>query len=277
MSGRLVICGTPIGNLGDVSSRLRAALESADLVFAEDTRRSRVLLTDIGVDKPVRSYFVGNERDRADELAGHLAEGRTVALITDAGMPTISDPGLSAVRAARRAGAAVVVVPGPSAVTAALAVSGLPGERFVFEGFLPRKGAARAERLAALGDEERTIVLFATAGRLAEDLNGLISALGTDRPVAVCRELTKRFEEVWWGTLGEAAVHFEDVTPRGEFTLVVQGLEPVDAPLEPAVHEVIRRMSDGEAMASAVRKVAAEWGVRRRRLYQAVLDRSPPD
>ncbi len=277
MSGRLVLCGTPIGNLGDASPRLRAALESADVIFAEDTRRSRVLFAELGVDKQVRSYFVGNERSRVAELGRQLAAGRTVALVTDAGMPAISDPGVSAVREARRVGAAVVVVPGPSAVTAALSASGLPGDRFVFEGFLPRKGAARSHRLLELAREERTIVLFSTARRVAEDLSNLADTLGRDRQLAVCRELTKRYEEVWWGTLGEALDRLEEVAPRGEFTIVLHGAQPSEPALGPAVREVAARMERGEAMAAAVREVADEMGVRRRRLYQAVLSavRSP--
>lgn len=272
MAGRLVICGTPIGNLGDASARLREALSGADVIYAEDTRRSRVLLNALGVDQRLRSYFVGNEQERAEELAGHLEEDKTVALITDAGMPAISDPGLTAVRAARGVGATVSVVPGPSAVTAALAVSGLPADRFVFEGFLPRKGSAREGRLTDLAGEPRTIVLFSSTRRVEQDLADLAEVLGADRPVAVARELTKRFEEVWWSSLGEAAARLSAAPPKGEFTVVVEGA-PTPAPsLESALAEVLQRIEDGVSLTAAVRAVAAERGVGRRELYEASLD-----
>lgn len=271
MAGRLIICGTPIGNLDDASPRLREALSEADVVYAEDTRRSRVLLNNLGVDQRLRSYFVGNEQERAAELGVHLEDGKTVVLITDAGMPSISDPGLTAVRAARRVGATVSVVPGPSAVTAALAVSGMPADRFVFEGFLPRKGSAREARLADLAGEMRTIVLFSSTRRVEQDLTDLAAVLGADRPVAIARELTKRFEEVWWSSLGEATVRLRAAPPKGEFTLVVQGA-PMSAPsLEPALAQVMQRIQQGDRLADAVRAVAAEQGIGRRQLYEAAL------
>ncbi len=183
MPGTLILCASPIGNLADAPPRLAEALTSADLVYAEDTRRARILLGHLGVSRPVRSYFVGNEAERAAELAGRLADGETVALLTDAGVPTISDPGLSAVRAALEAGAVVTGVPGPSAVTMAVAVSGFPADRFAFEGFLPRRGERRAERLAALAGEPRTLVLFCSPGRLAADLADLAAALGAGPPL----------------------------------------------------------------------------------------------
>ena len=240
MSGRLILCATPIGNLSDVSQRLRSTLEGADKVYAEDTRRTKTLLRHFGIERSLRSYFAGNEDDRAAEIAAAVTGGLTVALVTDAGMPTIADPGHSAVKAALAAGAEVTVVPGPSAVTAALAVSGLPSERFVFEGFLPRKGKARRERLMALAGERRTIVVFAAPSRLARDLESLRTSLGSDRAIAVTRELTKLHEEVWRGSLAEAVAQWAgDGVARGEFTLVVAGatrstdLNDVDT-LEPA-------------------------------------------
>jgi 16S rRNA (cytidine1402-2'-O)-methyltransferase len=272
MTGRLIVCATPIGNLGDASPRLAEVLHDADVVYAEDTRRSRVLLTALGVDRPLRSYFVGNEEQRSGELAGHLEAGKTVALITDAGMPSISDPGLSAVQSARRAGAEVQVVPGPSAVTAALAVSGFDAQRFVFEGFLPRKGAERADRLATLGSEERTIVVFSATHRVARDLDDIAAHLGADRPVALCRELTKRYEEVRWGTLAETVEHLDDHGTRGEYTIVIQGAPALVPSVEEALAEVLRRIEGGESLAGAVRTVAGRSGVGRRALYQAALD-----
>lgn len=271
MMGRLILCATPIGNLGDASPRLAEVLRDADVVYAEDTRRSRVLLTALGIDRSLRSYFVGNEEQRAEELGAHLEAGQTVALITDAGMPAISDPGVSAVLGARRAGAEVLVVPGPSAVTAALAAAGFDAGRFVFEGFLPRKGPERSARLSTLTTEERTIVLFSATRRVKTDLEDLASALGDDRPVAVCRELTKQHEEVRWATLAGAADHLGQSGARGEYTLVIEGATPVAGSVEEALTEVLGRIGSGENLAGAVRAVAADRGVSRRALYEAAL------
>jgi 16S rRNA (cytidine1402-2'-O)-methyltransferase len=271
MAGRLVLCATPIGNLGDASPRLAEVLRDADVVYAEDTRRSRILLTALGIDRSLRSYFVGNEGQRSAELAGHLGAGQTVALITDAGMPSISDPGVSAVQMARRARAEVQVVPGPSAVTAALTVSGFDAQRFVFEGFLPKKGPDRKDRLAALATEPRTMVIFSATHRVTQDLEDLVAHLGPDRPVAVCRELTKQYEEVWWRTLAEAVQHLDDDGTRGEYTVVIEGTPPVVPSLAEALTEVLQRIADGENLAAAVRTVATERGVGRRALYEAAL------
>ncbi|MEA2002358.1 MAG: 16S rRNA (cytidine(1402)-2'-O)-methyltransferase [Actinomycetota bacterium] len=271
MTGNLILCATPIGNLGDTSTRLKTALTAADLIYAEDTRRAATLLQALGVQTKVRSYFLGNEARRSEELAARLESGSTVALITDAGMPSIADPGLSAVQAARAVGAEVTVIPGPSAVTAALAVSGLPAERFVFEGFLPRKGKDRSRRLTQLASEERTAVLFSAKKRVVDDLTDLAAVLGPDRPVVVTRELTKAFEEVWHGTLATAAKHWADEQPRGEFTLVVGGAihEPPD--LESAVTQATNAIESGDSMTDAVRRIASDTGVSRRDLYEAVL------
>ncbi len=281
MTGRLILCASPIGNLGDASPRLSEALAAADVVYAEDTRRSRRLLESLGVSRPLRSFFVGNEQQRAVELAERLASGATVALVTDAGTPGISDPGLVAVRAAVEAGAEVTVVPGPSAVTAALAVSGLPSDRFVFEGFLPRKGTARAERLSALAGEARTAVLFAAKSRVGLDLADLASALGPERDVVVARELTKQFEELWRGTLGDAATHWGagDVA-RGEFTLVVAGAAATPPDWASAVAAANKAIAGGASMTEAVRQVARASTLSRRKLYERVLDsrgRAEPD
>lgn len=274
VTGRLTLCATPIGNLGDIPSRLGEALGRADVVFAEDTRRAATLLRTLGIKVPLRSYFVGNEARRSVELAERLAAGEAVALITDAGMPAISDPGVSAVRAALEVGAEVGVVPGPSAVTAALAVSGLPADRFAFEGFLPRKGGNRARRLDELAVEARTVVLFAAKSRLVADLADLAAALGGDRPVTVCRELTKVYEEVWRGTLAVAAAEWgtrENI--RGEFTLVVGG-RPTEIPdLDHVADMVEVVIESGESLTDAVRRVAADSRVSRRALYEEVLRR----
>jgi 16S rRNA (cytidine1402-2'-O)-methyltransferase len=271
--GTLILCAGPIGNLGDAPPRLAEALRSAAVVYAEDTRRARILLGHLGVSRPLRSYFTGNEAERAPELARRLEAGETVALLTDAGMPTISDPGLSAVRAALGVGAAVTGIPGPSAVTLAVALSGLPAERFTFEGFLPRKGAARTGRLASLASEPRPMVFFSAPARLAADLEALAAALGAGRVCAVCRELTKVHEEVWRGTLGEAAGHWAETPARGEVTLVVEGA-PVSLPDgEVAVRLVEEMVRRGATVSDACRTVAASTGVARRVLYEAVTAR----
>jgi len=277
MDGTLILCGTPIGNLGDASPRLGEALAAADVVFAEDTRRARVLLDHLGVKARTESYFAGNEEQRAGMLAELLSGGATVALITDAGMPAVSDPGLSAVRVARGVGATVSVVPGPSAALAALAVSGLASDRFVFEGFLPRKGGERSERLAELTFEDRTIVLFSATSRVLADLEALSEALGHDRSVTVGRELTKAHEEVWSGALGDAVAEWAERTPRGEFTLVVSGREARPMGLQAAIDDVLARLDRGEVMSDAVKLVAETVGVRRRSLYEAVLEQRTAD
>ena len=272
MPGTLVLCATPIGNLEDAPRRLASVLAGADRIYAEDTRRSRKLLSHLDVDRPLRSYFAGNEEERATEITELISSGATVALLTDAGTPGISDPGYSAVRAALQAGGIVETVPGPSAVTAALTISGLPAERFVFEGFLPRKGKPRRERLAIIAAEPRTVVLFAAASRLDRDLADLTAVMASHRRIVVVRELTKLHEEVWRGTAGEATAAWSDPSRRrGEFTLVVAGaeIEPVD----PAglIAEVEGLVAAGTSTSDAVRDVAIEHGVSRRRLYEAVV------
>ncbi len=273
MAGRLILCATPIGNLSDASPRLAETLGSADLILAEDTRRSSTLLRSLGVNKPLRSYFAGNENRRAVELVDLLKEGKTIALITDAGTPAISDPGVSAVSAAREAGAVITVVPGPSAVTAALSVSGLPSERFVFEGFLPKKGGERDQRLASLATETRTAVLFVAPHQLIDDLNGLAS-IAPDRPLCVARELTKMFEEIQWSTPAAAAEHWAGREILGEFTLVLGGGNPIEPNLEENVVAVLAEIDKGTQMSEAVRAVAGRSGVPRRTLYEEVLART---
>lgn len=272
MPGRLIICATPIGNLDDAPPRLAEALAAAAVVYAEDTRRSRVLLDHLGVSATLRSYFVGNEEARSTELKERLERGDTLALITDAGMPAISDPGLSAVAAAVDAGAEVSVIPGPSAVTSALAVSGLPADRFAFEGFLPRKTGDRTRRLRELSSESRTTVVFTAPSRAAQDLADLAAALGEDRPVVVARELTKAHEEVYRGTLEEAHRRWSrDVEPRGEFTLVIAGSGREPPSMDALLSEVEAGIAAGASLSAVVREVAEDAGVSRRRLYEAAL------
>lgn len=273
MPGRLTLCATPIGNLADASPRLAQALSEADLILAEDTRRSAVLLKSLDVDRPLRSYFAGNEARRAAELERALVGGQNIALITDAGTPSISDPGISAVAAARRAGATVSVIPGPSAITAALAVSGLPTERFVFEGFLPRKGKEREKRLHDISDEQRTSVLFVSPHHLIEDLEDLAS-LDAGRPLCVARELSKVFEEVQWTTVGEALTEWKTRAPQGEFTLVLGGAPQSNVDLEMAIVDAMSEIEAGGRLSDVVRNVATRAGVSRRLLYEQVLARS---
>lgn len=272
VAGLLILCGTPLGNLGDAPPRLKEALSKADCIYAEDTRRSGRLLDALGV-RParLRSYFVGNESSRTAELAGRLAAGETVALVSDAGVPGISDPGLSAVRAARVQGAQVTVIPGPSAVTAALAVSGLPANRFSFEGFLPRSGERRARRIREVASSAETVVLFSSPHRLVEDLADLARAGLGDRAVSVARELSKLHEEVWTGTVSEAIEEWTARPPRGEFTLVVAGRRGTteSLPMSEATEAVERLVAGGLSASMAVREVSRLTGVSRRRLYES--------
>ncbi|MCA2186886.1 16S rRNA (cytidine(1402)-2'-O)-methyltransferase [Nonomuraea cavernae] len=276
--GRLVLAGAPIGQVGDVSPRLREALASADVVAAEDTRRLRRLATELGVEIGGRivSYYDANEAGRAKELLESLREGRTVVVITDAGMPGVSDPGYRLTHLAVEAGITVTALPGPSAVTTALAVSGLPSDRFCFEGFPPRKAGERARRLAALAAEERTMVFFEAPHRLRDSLAAMAEAFGPDRPAAVCRELTKTYEEVRRGGLAELA-EWAAAGVKGEITVVVAGhvageTEPDVAAL---VAEVERRVAAGEQRKAAVAEVAKGSGMPKRELYDAVHRRSP--
>ncbi|HUA95054.1 MAG TPA: 16S rRNA (cytidine(1402)-2'-O)-methyltransferase [Acidimicrobiales bacterium] len=276
-SGALVVVGTPIGNLGDLSPRAVATLASADVVYCEDTRHSRKLLTHAGISGvPLRSLHGHNEGARIDEVVEAVTAGRRVALVTDAGMPAISDPGGRVVAAVASAGLAVSVVPGASAVLAALVASGLATDRFCFEGFLPRAGRSRAERIAVLAGDPRTTVLFEAPVRVGSTLADLAAACGADRPVAVARELTKVHEEIWRGTLGEATGWAADGV-RGEVVLVVGGAPArTDGADDAVVDEALtaalaHALADGELLRGAVDEVAEAFGVARRRVYQLAL------
>ncbi|WP_316669202.1 16S rRNA (cytidine(1402)-2'-O)-methyltransferase [uncultured Propionibacterium sp.] len=271
--GTVVLAGTPIGDSSQASPQLRRALAEADIIAAEDTRLLRTLLARTGVETNARivSYFEGNEAERTPRLVRELVGGAVVVVATDAGMPSVSDPGFRLVRAAIEAGIRVTSVPGPSAVTTALAVSGLACDRFCFEGFLPRTGGPRRRRLAALGAEERTMVFFEAPHRLTGFLDDAVSALGPGRAGALCRELTKPWEDVIRGPLarlrGWAAEH-----ARGETTIVIAGRPPdTGGGLDEALARVDERIAAGEPLSSAVGLVAAATGVRRRALYQAAL------
>jgi 16S rRNA (cytidine1402-2'-O)-methyltransferase len=274
-TGRLILLGAPLGNPADASTRLRDVLGTADVVAAEDTRRLIRLARDLGVTVPGRivSYFEGNEERRTPELVEVILAGHTVALVTDGGMPSVSDPGYRLVRATLDAGAPVTAAPGPSAVTTALALSGLPCDRFCFEGFLPRTAGARRSRLRALAAEERTLVLFESPHRIAAALTDLAAAFGPDRPAALARELTKTYEEVLRRPLGELARWAAEGEPRGEITLVVAGA-PAVAPEPPGEDElraaVAAREAAGESRRDAVTAVATEYDLRRRDVYAVV-------
>ena len=273
MSGSLSVVATPIGNLADLSPRAAEALRTADLVLAEDTRRTGRLLAHVGSSAPQRSLHEHNERARVEEVVARIREGAQVALVTDAGTPLVSDPGLVLVRACIAAGVTVVPVPGASAVLAALVASGLASDRVAFDGFLPRRGAARTERLAELADEARTVVLFLSPHRAADDLSDLAAACGDDRSAALCRELTKLHEEVRRGTLAELRDGAGDGL-RGELTLVIAGApEPASPELDAATvaDEVAALVATGRSTRDAVAQVAAAHGLRRRDVYATVL------
>ncbi len=273
-SGLLVLAGTPIGDVADASPRLRTELATADVIAAEDTRRLHGLLQRLGmrVDAPVVSYFEGNESARTPGLVADLQAGKRVVLVTDAGMPSVSDPGYRLVTAAVEADIRVTAVPGPSAVLTALAVSGLPVDRFCFEGFAPRKRGERRRRLAAVVSDPRTSVWFEAPHRLADFLTDAVTELGPDRPAAVCRELTKTYEEVRRGPLSQLATWAEEGV-RGEITVVIAGADPsVGAwSLPEAVTAVEARLEAGERTKPAVAAVAAETGLSKNDLYNAVL------
>jgi 16S rRNA (cytidine1402-2'-O)-methyltransferase len=265
----LVLVGTPIGNLGDLPPRAVEVLRDADLVVCEDTRHTGRLLQAAGISaKKLLAAHDHNEAAQIGTVLERLRAGETVAIVTDAGMPGISDPGERMVRAAADAGIEVVVVPGPSAAIAALALSGLPTGRFVFEGFLPRSGSGRTERLTALATEERTIVLYEAPHRMARTITDLARALGGTRRVAIARELTKLHEEVWRGSLDDAAAHVAAVEPRGEHVIVVDGAPPVAPATDDELHAAVRRLlDDGLSTRDAVAEVASSFDVSKRRVY----------
>ena len=267
----IILAATPIGNLGDASARLREALEHAAVVASEDTRVTQRLLAGLGVANRPRliALHEHNERQKAADLV-ELARGVDLLVLSDAGMPTVSDPGFPLVQAAVAAGVEVTAIPGPSAVITALAVSGLPTDRFAFEGFLPRKAGDRARRLAELAGDRRTLVFFEGPSRLAVSLEALADAFGADRPAAVCRELTKLHEEVRRGGLGELAAWAADGV-RGEICIVVGGAPDGPADATGALERVLELAASGTRLKDAAALVAAESGLGKRDLYEAAL------
>ncbi len=273
----LVLAATPIGRIEDAPPRLATELASADVIAAEDTRRLRRLLGELGVETSARvvSYFEGNEVARTSGLVEALVAGERVVLVTDAGMPSVSDPGYRLVSAAVAAGVEVTAVPGPSAVLMALAVSGLPVDRFCFEGFLPRKSGERRRRLAELADEPRTMVFFEAPHRTAESLLAMGEAFGPERAVAVCRELTKTYEEVRRGSLADVSAWAADGV-RGEVTIVVDGapaMPPAELDADQLRSLVDAAAADGLSRKDAVSQVAARTGIPRKTVYAAAHSR----
>lgn len=268
----LLLAATPIGNLGDASIRLRETLAAARVIAAEDTRHTAQLLRLLGIDhRPeLIALHDHNEHDRASALVDRAAT-EDVVLVSDAGMPTVSDPGFRVVQLAAERGVDVTVIPGPSAVITALAVAGLPTDRFAFEGFLPRKAGERARALAALAEEPRTLVFFESPARVAASLRAIAEAFGEDRRGAVCRELTKLHEEVRRGPVGELAEWAAEGV-RGEIVLVIAGAPDRVVSPEAALAEVQRRVAAGERLKDATREVAESTGLSARDLYAAVLE-----
>jgi 16S rRNA (cytidine1402-2'-O)-methyltransferase len=269
MTGRLVVCPTPIGNLEDITLRVLAALREADLVACEDTRRTRVLLDRYGVSAKTISYHEHNERERSAELVGRMRDGATVALVSDAGMPLVSDPGYVLVAACVAAGVGVEVLPGPSAALAALVVSGLPAQTWRFVGFLPRK---RGELTALLRSATETLVAFESPRRVGAALR-VLAELDPDRPVAVCRELTKLHEEVVRGTAGELAARYAQEDPRGEVVVVIGGAPAEEVALGPALAALTALVEAGAKARPAAAVVAELTGTSANALYRALTER----
>ncbi|MFT8394952.1 16S rRNA (cytidine(1402)-2'-O)-methyltransferase [Propionibacterium sp.] len=273
--GRLVLAGTPIGAASQASPDLCEALRTADVIAAEDTRLLRTLLARTGTETRARivSYFEGNEAERTPGLLAELLNGQTVVVATDAGMPSVSDPGFRLVNAAVEAAVPVSSVPGPSAVTTALAVSGLPCDRFCFEGFLPRSGGARRRRLADLAAEPRTLVFFEAPHRLADFLSDAAKAFGHDRAGVLCRELTKPWEDIIRGNLDQLTQWARE-NARGETTLVIAGHTVREGEgMADALDMVSEKIQSGEPLSSSVSEVASLTGVRRKDLYRAAIAR----
>ncbi|HTG47443.1 MAG TPA: 16S rRNA (cytidine(1402)-2'-O)-methyltransferase [Actinomycetota bacterium] len=271
MAGTLFVVGTPIGNLGDASPRARETLAGVDLIAAEDTRRTGRLLQGFGVKAKLVSLFDGNERERTPELLARLRQGSSIAIVSDGGMPLVSDPGYRLVAAAVGEGIDVRVVPGPSALVAALVVSGLPMERFAFEGFLPRKAGERTRRLETLRRDPRTVVIYESPQRVATLLRDVLATLG-DRRVAVCRELTKLHEEVLRGRVSDVLGELGGAAPKGEVVVVLEGdHDDVAGELTAAIPEARALVDSGMRAREAARTVAARRRVAANDLYRALV------
>jgi 16S rRNA (cytidine1402-2'-O)-methyltransferase len=273
----LYVVATPLGHLGDLSPRAAEILRSVGVVAAEDTRRTRQLLTHLGASPRLISYHAHSDPDRLDTLLAILAEGRDVALVSDAGTPGISDPGAALVRAVWDGGGRVIPVPGPSAVATALSAAGFGADRFLFLGFVPRKGPDRQRLLRIVAESEWTVVLFEAANRVVDLLNDLVALAGPDRQGAVARELTKMYEEIRRGTLAELAGHYAAGEPRGEVTLVIEGVHRRDEgasadDLAAGRALAARLLEEGTTAKDAVRILMAQLGLPRNTAYQLVME-----
>jgi 16S rRNA (cytidine1402-2'-O)-methyltransferase len=271
--GTLYLVGTPIGNLEDMTIRAISVLQQVAWIAAEDTRHTKKLLQHFEIPTPQISYHDHNRIGRIPELTHRLQHGEAIALVTDAGMPGISDPGYELVKACVEIGVPVVPIPGVSAVTTALTASGLPSDRFVFEGFLPAKRKDRDERLAVLQSEPRTIVVYEAPHHLLKTLEDLRQAFGGDRPIVAARELTKLYEEFWRGSLTEAIAHYTHQSPQGEFTLVIAGATPSELSLSEATLKVELQtlIQQGLSRSQASRQLAQQTALPRKQLYQLAL------
>ncbi len=279
MSGTLYLCATPIGNRGDITERVKETLASVDLIAAEDTRHSRGLLNCYGIDRPLTSYHEHNKYEKAEELLGLLLEGKNIALITDAGTPSISDPGEVLVRRCHESGVTVTSLPGACALVTALSVSGFPSRRFVFEGFLPQEAKERKAVLASLAGERRTVILYEAPHRLVKTLGQLREVLG-DRRICICRELTKIHEEAVWTTLPEAVSYWTENEPRGEYVLVLEGLSEEEAAAKEGARwsgvtlaeHLKHYLKQGLDKKEAMKRMAEDRGMSRREIYQGLLE-----
>lgn len=273
MTGTLFVCATPIGNLSDISERLMKTLEEVDLVAAEDTRHTGNLLRHLGISKPCISYFTHNRRGHGEVILKALAEGKNVALVSDAGTPAISDPGEELVQQCAEMGIRTVPVPGPCAAISALSVSGLVTGRFVFEGFLSTQKKGRMDRLEELKNEERTIIFYEAPHKLVRTLEDFVAAFGAERKITLCREMTKLYEEIIRTTVGEALQKYTEQPPRGEFVLVLEGATRTEESWETLNVEehVARYEAEGLSRMEAVKKTAADRGVPKREIYDAVM------
>lgn len=275
----LYLVGTPIGNLGDMSPRAREVLETVDFIAAEDTRVSLKLLNHFGIKKPMVSYYQHNLRERGEQILRRLQGGESCAIVTDAGMPCVSDPGEDLVALCHDAGIPVRVVPGPTAALSALAASGLPTGRFAFEGFLSVKPASRRERLAEVREDPRTLIFYEAPHKLRDTLEDMAAAFGEGRRVTLCRELTKIHEEYIRTTLGQALELYREKEPKGEFVLIIEGAAAKEGPVlsfQQAVEMVVQLMGCGVSLSEAAKSVAADSGYKKGELYRAAVEQAAP-
>ncbi len=271
--GSLILVATPIGNMGDLSERARSALASCGLVCCEDTRRTGLMLHNLGIEATLMRVDEHAEHDAIPRVLDALRDGRTVCLVSDAGTPGISDPGMRLVAAAIENGFTVSAVPGPAALIMAVVISGLPAQRFVFEGFLERKGKERAAQLKIVAQHRYTVVLYEAPHRLLRTLEDLVSACGRDRRVALCRELTKLHEEVWRGALGEAVEHFTVNEPKGEFVIVLAGAPPSGSASPEVIDaRITELLEDGVRTKDIAKQVADEFDIVVKDVYTRVLE-----